>query len=169
MPLSVFNFLSFFSLICACHPFFIPPCLLVISVPCPCSFSSLLPSFSLFLSNYPLLPYPLAISLLPSSLPRLLSTSILYLFPPYFSLLHLSPPPFKPPTPVFPLPSFHTAGGDGHSSEGVLSAQSPGQLHQPDAGCKGTRGGREHRREEESQQGIPQSHLFKLTMRLLNP
>lgn len=55
-----------------------------------------------------------------------------------------------------PLSSFlfHTAGRDGHSAQGVVSPQSSGQLHQPDAGGQRARGSREHRREEESQQGI---------------
>ncbi|TMS02352.1 Solute carrier family 12 member 6 [Larimichthys crocea] len=44
--------------------------------------------------------------------------------------------------------------------KGVVSAQSPGQLHQSDAGRQGARGGREHRREEENQQGTPDSVII---------
>lgn len=78
---------------------------------------------------------------------RLPLTSICYLFPPFTILLSAT------------LPQLLT-GGDGHSAEGVVSAQSPGQLHQPDAGRQGARGGREHRREEENQQGTPDSVII---------
>lgn len=76
-------------------------------------------------------------------------------FPPFvFSSIH------RLPQPPFVLSTSNTAGRDGHSAEGVFSAQSSGQLHQPDAGGQGARGGREHRWEEENQQGISDSvHL----------
>lgn len=68
-----------------------------------------------------------------------------------FSLRHpLLSGGFKP----FPSPCPLLAGGDGHSAEGVVSAQPSGQLHQPHAGGQGTRGGGEHWREEETEQGF---------------
>lgn len=49
--------------------------------------------------------------------------------------------------------SLSPTGGDGHPAQSFFSAQPSGKLHQSDAGGQRARGGREHWREEETQQG----------------
>lgn len=103
---------------------------------------------SLYLAAFDLGPFflPPLIAIFSCCPPLLLPFPIHW----YVSTTVIPPPPFT----VVSTIALRPTGGDGHSAQGVVTPQPPGQLHQPDAGGEGARGGRDHRWEEESQQGV---------------